>query len=355
MNSKLSKKIGALIAAFGMVLWMICGVFMFTSADEAKGFRLICKTPDGILRENNHWDMYLIGGTDSNGERFLTGDFADFPIDLDLTSTSTLTDTARTLESYARTQKITPTASGNSDANGILAFDDLENGLYLFVGKYIKDGAKTYIPVSFIAEITDASTVIDVSPKYTSQIVMAGEDYGYTVKKIWKNGGNRIPDSILADIYCDGELYETVQLDDSNDWTYDWTADEFYIWDVIERDVPDGFKVVYRSNEWQYVIVNTLSTQKPGIDVVTTTSTATTTSTNTTTTSATSESTETVSGSASTSSSKIQSADATTVKNISTPEAEKLPQTGQLWWPVPVLIALGLILMAIGIRMRPKE
>ena len=98
MNSKLSKKIGALIAAFGMVLWMICGVFMFTSADEAKGFRLICKTPDGILRENNHWDMYLIGGTDSNGERFLTGDFADFPIDLDLTSTSTLTDTARTLE-----------------------------------------------------------------------------------------------------------------------------------------------------------------------------------------------------------------------------------------------------------------
>ena len=32
-----------------------------------------------------------------------------------------------------------------------------------------------------------------------------------------------------------------------------------------------------------------------------------------------------------------------------------LPQTGQLWWPLPVLIILGIILFIAGIRMNRKE
>jgi hypothetical protein len=33
----------------------------------------------------------------------------------------------------------------------------------------------------------------------------------------------------------------------------------------------------------------------------------------------------------------------------------KLPQTGQLWWPVPVLFAAGIIFIGIGIRLSKKE
>ena len=35
-----------------------------------------------------------------------------------------------------------------------------------------------------------------------------------------------------------------------------------------------------------------------------------------------------------------------------TPGGGKLPQTGQLWWPVPVLFAVGLALIVLGVARR---
>ena len=32
-----------------------------------------------------------------------------------------------------------------------------------------------------------------------------------------------------------------------------------------------------------------------------------------------------------------------------------LPQTGQLWWPVPVLALLGLVLLLAGLRLTRKR
>ena len=33
---------------------------------------------------------------------------------------------------------------------------------------------------------------------------------------------------------------------------------------------------------------------------------------------------------------------------------DKLPQTGQLWWPVPLLVIVGLALMILGLRGRRR-
>ena len=37
------------------------------------------------------------------------------------------------------------------------------------------------------------------------------------------------------------------------------------------------------------------------------------------------------------------------------PQGPKLPQTGQLWWPVPILLAAGLLLVSIGIISRRRN
>ena len=37
------------------------------------------------------------------------------------------------------------------------------------------------------------------------------------------------------------------------------------------------------------------------------------------------------------------------------PVGPKLPQTGMLWWPVPALAALGLLLLGAGILYRRRE
>ena len=44
-----------------------------------------------------------------------------------------------------------------------------------------------------------------------------------------------------------------------------------------------------------------------------------------------------------------------TTPPVVTPPPEKLPQTGMLWWPVPVLVLAGLFALAIGVVVRRRE
>lgn len=37
------------------------------------------------------------------------------------------------------------------------------------------------------------------------------------------------------------------------------------------------------------------------------------------------------------------------------PLARLLPQTGMLWWPVPVLAGIGLLLLTVGMARRKRE
>ena len=41
--------------------------------------------------------------------------------------------------------------------------------------------------------------------------------------------------------------------------------------------------------------------------------------------------------------------------SITTAPAEKLPQTGQLWWPVPLLAGGGIVFIAMGLRIRSRK
>lgn len=47
----------------------------------------------------------------------------------------------------------------------------------------------------------------------------------------------------------------------------------------------------------------------------------------------------------------VQSTKSTKTTKATTTTIEKLPQTGQLWWPVPVMLLSGLIFVAIGLRL----
>ena len=38
-----------------------------------------------------------------------------------------------------------------------------------------------------------------------------------------------------------------------------------------------------------------------------------------------------------------------------TPMPDRLPQTGQLWWPVPLLLAAGLVLVIAGLLRRRRS
>lgn len=113
-----------------------------------------------------------------------------------------------------------------------------------------------------------------------------------TVIKIWKDEGHKEerPEAVLAALLCDGEVCEIVTLNEANNWTYHWSdLPGDNKWTVCEYTVLDKYTSSVTKDGDTFIITNTYSV---------------------------------------------------------------IPQTGQLWWPVPMLLALGLGMIVIGLVRR---
>lgn len=291
------------------------------SAESAKALTLICRKDDVTLT-GMQWKLYRVGERQNN-EFVLTGDFADYQVDLHDLSADNISSAAKTLEAYAAADKIPALDMGMTDENGELEFDGLESGLYLAAGRILQIGNVYYVPSALLIEVNEDDESFDYNtyPKifYSN---LDSNVKSYTVKKVWIGDEDTVqvrPVSITVDIYKDDVLDDTVILDESNNWQYEWIDPEAASkWYVVERNIPDNYKVSIENNMTQYLIKNSY---------VTTTVTATATESN------------------------------YSVKTSLTTKADetKLPQTGQLWWPVPFLGAGGLLTIGIGLRLGKKD
>lgn len=354
--------------AFGLLLWILAGTFIPVYAeDSADGsLKLICKFDDVAL-SGMQWNIFYAGKR--SGNSFATdGEFSDYKISFKDISADALSDIASTLETYSIIDKIKPLQSEITDDNGIIDFTGLEQGLYLLCGKRLKVGVTTYIPIPFIVEIGEengSNQNYTVYPKFFKFGVLDEKDADYTVRKIWRNAEDEPFDTsvkITVEMYKDGEYDSTITLSEENDWSYTWTATAHTDWRVKEINIPEDYTVIYRSNETQYVIVNThknydVSAEPPETTepVTETTSTVTeTTVLSSETNPAVSTATETTIVSSGTNTTVLKTENSYSPQTSTTP-AEKLPQTGQLWWPVPLLAGGGIVFVAMGLRIRSRK
>ena len=106
----------------------------------------------------------------------------------------------------------------------------------------------------------------------------------------------------------DGEVFDTVTLSAANDWRYTWDElDESFKWTVAEKELEDYTVLVTREGT-TFVVTNTYDEGTPE--------------------------------------------NPAQPENPGKPGNPALPQTGQLWWPVPILVAGGLLLIVIGVLRR---
>lgn len=106
------------------------------------------------------------------------------------------------------------------------------------------------------------------------------------VEKIWNDDGKNRPESVDVQLFKNDTLVDTVRLDDSMEWNYTWKNLPYEDgWNVKEKAIPEGYTATYQRNGMNFTICNT----------------------------------------------------------------EKLAQTGQLKWPIPVLACSGLVLVILGI------
>lgn len=409
MRSKFCCRIGSVLCAIAVALW-VAAAFFVTSAASAQGsLKIICKSEGYPLFAQN-WSVYRVGELTGAGKIEFQGEFADSQVYLPDLSVSSLQDAASSLENFALLEPVKPDASEMSDLNGFASFEGLEDGVYLASGTKISKGNKIYTPAPMLIEVKGGKSVTTYA-KYTVKDKPTIDTEMYVVKKVWQYDDHYIesrPVEIEVAIYRDNAFVEKVTLSKANDWTYSWSGSPQYDWRVKELNIHVDYKIVYRHNETQYLLINnrdvlsnsdtttqgtttsttTSVTSRPVITMTSTTesttgttgrvtgysSTTTETSTVTretvtssgsetsTTTSGdvgelTTTSTETVTTESGVTGTTTSGERTTTIKGTTTKPSGggKLPQTGQLWWPVPACGAAGLVLFAIGWKLNRKK
>jgi hypothetical protein len=273
----------------------------------------------------------LYRAADINGTVFTaTKEFAPAKIDLSALKTSgDWQKAAYSLASYAgaKSSGVSAAASGKSDASGKLSFSGLETGLYLAVFSPVTAGYTTYTfepTLISLPQWGDGSVNYNVaaSPKGSaSTYVPGGSTVSVTVLKVWNDLGSESerPASITVELYKDGVSAGSAALTAQNNWRYTWTGlPDGHVWTVLESSVPKDYTVAYSADGNVLTVTNTKTTNipespTPGGNVP-----------------------------------SPKPSPGTEIPDTNVPKSGKLPQTGQLWWPVPILAACGAGLFGVG-------
>ena len=152
------------------------------------------------------------------------------------------------------------------------------------------------------------------------------------VLKVWKDDANpqNRPKEITVQLLQNGVVYDTVTLNASNNWRYTWDQlDNWSDWTVVEQ-TPAGYTVTVTQEGITFVITNTSTSEHPSETTVPSTSPS-------------------EPGTSESSTQPDTQGHPDNPDEPDKPDQPNLPQTGLLWWPVPLLAAAGLICVIAGI------
>ena len=261
------------------------------------------------------FDLYQVAVSQPGAGYELTQGFAGYNIDLSNLTEEALPALAEQLAIYVAQGEIAADATKTTDENGAVDFTELPDGLYLLTGKSITIDNVLYIPqpslVFLPAADGEGQPTYDVTilPKYERR-ELTGEKLQRRALKIWKDEGheNERPHEITVQLLRDNQVYDEQVLNAANGWGYTWSdLDEGYEWKVQEKDVPADYDVTIELNGITFTVTNTYNVVEP-----TPTPTP-------------------------------------PVETTPPPDEPDLPETGLLWWPVPVLAAFGVLFLLVGV------
>lgn len=336
----------------------------------------------------------------------LTSDFAKHNITVgDLKTAEDVMKLTTTLENYS--SDIKPMKTATTAVNGKVTFNDLQKGIYLVVCTPVVQDKVKYTPKASLVRVPyyagQGQLVKDAKISIKNESDPLPEDpIKLSVKKEWDdNNSSKRPKNVTIELRKNGAVDRTITLSASNKWQHTWTnLDPNYTWTVTEKDVSG------------YTVSETISTDKDGVTLYTITNTAEpevpddpstsdepsedpstsdepsedpstsdepsedpSTSDEPSEDPSTSDepsedpsTSDEPSDDPSTSDEPSDSPGGTTSFDTGdtgsdkgssdtptdsvTPPEPQLPQTGQLWWPVPVLLIVGMAIVLTGILVK---
>ena len=266
---------------------------------------------------------------------FVSG-FDSYPVEFPENMTdSDWTNLAETLAGYVERDGLKCDFDGKTNAAGEVKFSDLDAGLYLITGG------------SHVREYMSGEI------KHPRRVLKSWSDKGFEAYR---------PELVIVDLLRDGKVFESVELSDKNNWRYTWEElNNQYQWRIVERLVQD-YRVSGRQEGSTYVItnryidtyvpVNPDKPDKPSKPTELGKPTEPTNPVQPVDPGKPSEPSNPVTPTEPTN--PVQPVDPIEPSNPvvpvdpTGPTGPKLPQTGQLWWPVPVLAFAGVVLFGAG-------
>lgn len=295
------KKLNRILSCFMLLICVAVLLSANVFADELKEFDKDSKCKLGILLENEDEKGTPVADADVTiyhvADVSIVNNKARYDVTAEFSGYAKRLDgidlqkAAGGLFDYALSKRIKGSTK-YTDSKGKTEFSDLDAGVYLVAE--IK-GNKDYVKFKpFLAVLPyedKGEWVFNVLAKPKFSVEGGDDSSSLRIKKVWSDDGKNRPEYIEAQLLCDGEVYQTVRLSDENGWQYILeNIDIERKWSVKEINVPEGYAVTYYNEGFDYTICN----------------------------------------------------------------SRRLIKTGQLRWPVPVLMVGGLVLITAGVILRCK-
>lgn len=299
--------------------------------------------------------IYKVAEADANFNLTILDEFKDFPIgDLSKITQDEWNKYAETLKAHALREGIKPIATGVTDAEGKYT-TKLKPGLYLVVGKDVKiDGflyrTNPYLVLLPSLEMETGKWDYEVlsKPKAGREELPTKRYISKKVIKIWKDNGFEQfrPKEVVIELLGNGRVIDRVVLSERNNWKHTWRyLDPDVEWTVVERiERRSGYTVaIYRDGD-TFIVENTYEPhyppekpedpkepKNPPPEVPETPGEV----------------------------PPIPELPPTPPSEVPPTPGEPgkpiLPQTGQLWWPVFLLVGLGSIMLVLGLIQNRKK
>lgn len=349
---KVNIKVKILAAFLCVLVLFACTITTFAAPDQntnKKGSITI-----SFPLENAKFDLFKIGKV-SGGEVELFDEFAKYRVDMESKSA------ADTMTLYLKKDKVAPFKSAITNASKEAVFNNLDRGVYLVAGNsFVEDYCHYYLK-SFIVYIpyNDGNTEnwnVRAEAKYEYKDYRE-EVLSVNVLKMWCGItiGDPYPE-IKVLLLRNWEVYDTVILNEENNWKYEWkNLDAQYIWNVVEETVPIPFMVSIEQEDELHTLTNTDDSEEPSDPSSTQPSTTTTSPTTPDSSTTPTDSTESSTVPTVPDTGDSRPTKPTEPTQPTTKPDDKLTQTGQLNWPIPILCFVGAVFLIISVAVMRKK
>ncbi len=334
--------------SFALTFVILCFSFVLpVSAVQDCSLHLICKYNDTPIASAKA-SIYRIADYRGGNNLQLLDKFAEHSIAVDVSTSEKLDTTAFSVYTAIKKDGIEAEKSSSSDENGKINFSELDRGYYLVeIDRIDNPDGSSYSFAPFIIVLpefndTAGKSSADVTAYPKASYNKSEETIDISVVIIWNDDGmeDERPNNIKINLLCDGLVADSVILNDENNWKYEWkNKDASHKWLVVEESCPDGYSIVEKEEPvHHFEIIHAPQTETAGPVA-----------------GGTAPYTEKVTMVPYSKHARNESP-AENVKEVrETPTKVELPMTGQFWWPVPVLFAIGFIIIITGVSLRRKN